>query len=354
MCTAISLMGLAGRTLDLECSFGEEVAVTPVGFRRKFIFEGERQSHHALIGVAHIHNGTPLYYDAMSDAGLYMAALNFPKCAVYQEHREGKINLASAELIPYILGECANLSTALAKLREVNITPDGVMGLPVTELHWFLTDGSRSIVIEPMANGVEITENPHEVLANSPNIAYHMTKMADFSSLSPTNPKILEKNTQRFPLYSRGMGALGLPGDYSSSSRFIRAAFLVKNIKEFGTINPQNNENNSNNENIFTQISDKIKINANNSPQKTENAEYGKISAFFHLADSLAVPYGAVLTDEGRAVYTVYTSCADLSRRIYYLTTYHCRTPRMIALTEENSSLHTVKRFALSRQEKID
>ena len=347
MCTAISLMGLAGRTLDLECSFDEQVSVTPIGYRRSFVFEGERRSIHGLIGVAHIHEGVPLYYDAMSESGLYMAALNFPKCAVYREREAGKINLASAELIPYILGECRGIDEAAELLRSINITPDGVMGLPATPLHWFLSNGSEVLIIEPTESGVEITKNPHQVLANSPKLAYHFAKMAELSYISPTNPKIKEENSHKFPIYSRGMGAIGLPGDYSSSSRFVRAAFLAENIKAFGDIKATDNEKNGN---LFSQIGEKNGKNGNNSPLIEENERKKRISAFFHLADSVAVPYGAVLTDEGLPVYTVYTSCADLASRTYYLTTYYSRTPRAYSF----ASLDKMVVYPLPVREKIE
>ena len=254
MCTAVSFMGLAGRTLDLECSFGERVALTPRAYAHRFIHEGVIESRHALIGVAHIQDGIPLYYDAMSEAGLYMAALNFPKYAHYRALEAGKINLASAELIPYILASSDSLSEAESELKRVNITPNGVMGLPATALHWFLTDFSRSLVVEQTECGLKITKNPHNVLTNSPKIDYHLAKMTEFYRLSPINPEILEENRDKFPVYSRGMGAIGLPGDYSSSSRFVRAAFLTSNVRSFGEINPQITENNAKIKDIFSLV----------------------------------------------------------------------------------------------------
>ncbi len=358
MCTAICYNGLAGRTLDLEYSFAEEVVITPIGWRRKFIFEGEIPSKYALVGMAHVHLGVPLYYDAASESGLYMAALNFPKCARYREARDGMINLASAELIPYILGRAGSLSEARELLSSVNITPHSIAdGLPATPLHWLLTDGTCSLAIEPTERGLEIIENPFGVLTNSPEFAYNATKIADFAHISPTNPtKMLEK-WKNIPLYSRGMGALGLPGDYSSTSRFVRAAFLNETVKEFGGIHPLTEPNKDKNENIFSQISEKIKNNNNNSPQNEENNQEkqakNNTSAFFHITDSLAVPYGAVLTDEGAAVYTVYTSCADLASDTYHFTTYACRTPHSVALTPERKYAPEILRFPLPFCEEI-
>lgn len=350
MCTAISYRGLAGRTLDLEYSFGEEVVITPRNWQRKFVFLGELPTKYAIVGAAYVHLGEPLYYDALSESGLYMAALNFPGYANYRARMGGMINLSSAELIPYILGMAGSLDEAKKMLRSINITPDSIApDLPITELHWHLTDGRETLVIEPRENGLQITTNPHNVLTNAPNFAYHTTKIAEFSHISPTNPTETEENGD---IYSRGMGAIGLPGDYSSSSRFVRAAFLVKNVTEFGSIYPPINKKENESENIFTHINEKIGKNKNISPQKPKNDVNESTEAYFHIADSVCVPYGAVLTDDGRAVYTVYTSCADIKGGVYRLTTYHCRTPRMIALTEEHCSSRKIERFALFSQEK--
>ncbi len=348
MCTAICYKGLAGRTLDLEYSFAEEVAITPRGWKRKYIHEGKIATKYALVGMAYMHQGTPLYYDTSSESGLYMAALNFPGYARYHTARADRLNLASAELMPYILGGAGTLAEAREMLSSVNVIPDSVgEGLPVTELHWLLTDGDSSLVIEPRENGLEIIENPHQVLTNAPNLAYHTTKIAEFTQLSPDQPTQIGENPH---LYSRGMGAIGLPGDFSSSSRFVRATFLAKNIKNFGTIKPLTSQNNGENSNIFTQISEKTAKNNEISPQNDNNI---KISTFFHITDSLTVPYGAVLTDEGRAVYTVYTSCADLTGGVYYFTTYHHRTPRSVTLTPERKFAERILTFSLPDGEKV-
>ena len=349
MCTAISYKGLAGRTLDLEYSFCEEVAVTPRGFEREYIFEGKIAGKYALVGMAYLHSGTPLYYDAVSESGLYMAALNFPSYAHYFPRREGAVNLASGELIPYILGGAGSLREAREMLSRINITPDSVAPeLPATELHWHLTDGRETLAIEPRENGLEIITNPHHVLTNAPNFTYHTTKIAEFLHISPTQPTQTGKNIH---LYSRGMGAIGLPGDYSSSSRFVRAAFLVGCVNEFDSISPQAHHKTSKNENIFSELSKNIGENSHKTPQNTQNAQKegnsNLVSAFFHITDSLSVPYGAVLTDEGRAVYTVYTSCADLSSCEYHFTTYDCRTPRSVALIPDRVFSHEILRFSL-------
>lgn len=397
MCTAIRYRGLAGRTLDLEHSFAEEVVITPRNYMRKFVFEGEILSKYALVGMAYVHLGVPLYYDAVSEAGLYMAALNFPNCARYHEARAGAINLASAELIPYILENSGSLAEAKEVLKRVNITPHSISeSLPSTPLHWFLADGRESLSIEPTEKGLEITENPFGVLTNAPNFTYHTTRLADFLHLSTTQPENKKENWQGVSPYSRGMGALGLPGDYSSTSRFVRAAFLAENVRIFDSNSPQSREKHekfgieapqllkrilsslhdivllqkdaekeTDISNLSSKCSPHLSMkngdNADNnftseqkySENSRKNSTNKEITAFFHVTDSLTVPYGTVLTDEGRAVYTVYTSCADLMGGVYYFTTYNCRTPHAVTLTEDRKAASQIIRFPLPSGEKI-
>ena len=284
MCTAISLTGnrhLAGRTLDLECTLGENLTLTPEQFPLSFLYGETLYSHHALLGVAHIEDGQPLYYDAINNKGLFAAGLNFPHYARYYPQKQGFINLASFEVIPYILSLCSDLSGAAEELKRINITPDSFSeSLPSTPMHWFFADSKGSLVAEPDEGGLRVYENPFGVLTNSPPFPHHILRLADFSALSPAPP---ENNisVHPIPLYSRGLGASGLPGDWSSISRFVRGVYASTHTK---------GEND--------------------------------IGRFFHVADTVSVPMGCIQAENGRDVYTVYTSCGDTSRFAYYLTTY--------------------------------
>ena len=107
MCTAITFSKqdfYFGRTLDLERSYGEEVVISPRNFLLPFRQRPSLDHHYAIIGMAHISNGYPLYYDAVNEAGLCMAALNFPGFAQYKVSAEGRDNVASFEFLPWVLG----------------------------------------------------------------------------------------------------------------------------------------------------------------------------------------------------------------------------------------------------------
>ena len=125
MCTAATYQTrdfYFGRTLDYEFSYPSEVIITPRRFPLSFRHTGSMNEHYAIIGMAYVANGYPLYYDAINEKGLGMAGLNFVGNAVYGEVREGKENVAVFELIPYILSQCENTEEARKLLGKIQIT----------------------------------------------------------------------------------------------------------------------------------------------------------------------------------------------------------------------------------------
>lgn len=295
MCTAIVRGNLAGRTLDYECSFGESVAVLPKDYSFRLVHEGELRSKHRIIGICHMADGIPLFYDGINDCGVGAFALNFPEYAFYSKKKEEKLNLASFELIPFVLSQSSSLSEALSLIDNLNITDDSFSkGLLPTPLHWLVCDTERCAVIEPLASEVKVWDNPVGVMTNSPPLDYHLTRLSELVSLHPGNPVnrlIKDKKTEP---YSGGMGAMGLPGDYSSVSRFLRAAFVKTN---------------------------------------TVTGNEGDVESFFHIMGSVEVPLGCSLSLDGDAVKTIYTSCADLQNGVYYYTTYENRTKKCVGFS---------------------
>lgn len=299
MCTAISIWErgpLYARTLDLECSLGEMLCHSHRGSR----FGEGVVNDYSIIGVGICREGQTLYFDGMNEYGLFCAGLNFDGYAVYHEAREGRCNIASYQFIPYILGKCRNLHEARKILHSVNITPDSLStDLPSTPLHWIIADESGAVIVESVADGLKVYDNEVGVLTNSPDFPFHKTRLADFMSLSPAYPDNRLTNAH-VTAYSRGMGALGLPGDFSSVSRFVRAAFLIHNTRP-GRVPT-------------------IPSSADNPPKITREDEINRLR---HIISGLSVPLGCVLTREGRAVSTVYTSIADPDGGRYYLTDYY-------------------------------
>ena len=275
MCTAIfdnRCGALFGRTLDLEYSLGEEVVICPKNYPLPLRHVEHFTRKFAILGACILREGFPLFYDGVNEAGVAVAALNFPLSAKYADFDKGKLNLASFELIPYLLGTCESLVEVRRALENINITSDSFSSeLPPSPLHWMFADKSSSLVVECTKEGLKVYENPVGVLTNEPSFDFHLTRLADYSSLDSVPPKNSLCNDFHPKIYSRGLGAFGLPGDFSSSSRFVRATFVKKHTAPSGT-----------------------------SP----------VERFFRMMDTVSVPRGCVITDEGREVETVYTSCA--------------------------------------------
>ena len=296
MCTAISINNshhLFCRTLDLDCSYGESILVVPKGFQLDFRYEKSKKEHYAILGVGCVFDNTPLLYDGFNERGLAVAGLNFPDNAVYFEKKDEGINLASFELISFVLANCANVLEAADLLGRTNITNDSFNSeLSATSLHWLISDSSGAITVESSDSGLKITENTFGVLTNSPEFSYHATRMSDYMALSAKFPLNNLCPSVSLSYYSKGLGAIGLPGDFSSSSRFTRAVFLK-------------------NHSVVDSVVDA-----------------------FHVMDNLAVPNGAVITDKGKPFATVYTSVADTERGVYYFTTADSRRIRAVGFNE--------------------
>ena len=107
-----------GRTLDFEFLYPCEVTYTPRNFSFEFRFSGKVEEHFAILGMAFVKNNYPLYFDGVNEKGLCMAGLNFVGNAVYRPIQEHKVNVASFEFIPYILGRCETVEQAKERLKK--------------------------------------------------------------------------------------------------------------------------------------------------------------------------------------------------------------------------------------------
>ena len=233
MCTAATYKTkdfYFGRTLDYEFSYGEEIVISPRNFPVSFRHMGERKHHYALIGMAHLAGGTPLFYDAINEKGLGMAGLNFVGNADYKEFTPGKDNVAPFEFIPWILGQCASVKEARLLLDKINLvnTPFSDQ-LPLAQLHWLIADKEEAITVESVKEGLKVYDNPAGVMTNNPSFDQQMHNLSNYMHLSSKSPENHFSSKLPLSCYSRGMGALGLPGDLSSQSRFVRVAFVKMN-----------------------------------------------------------------------------------------------------------------------------
>ena len=320
MCTAATYQTKGfymGRTLDYEFSYGDEITVTPRNYEFQFRHMRSVSSHYAMIGMAHVAGDYPLYYDAMNEKGLGMAGLNFVGNAVFQEVDDSRDNVAQFEFIPWILCQCATLEEAKNLLSRMNLvgTPFSPQ-LPTAQLHWLIADKTGSLTVECMTDGLHVYDNPVGVLTNNPPFDKQLFHLNDFMHLSPKQPENTFSQDLNLQTYSRGMGALGLPGDLSSASRFVRVAFTKSN-------------------------------------SRSGDSENESVSQFFHILGSVDQQRGCCEVADGKYEITLYTSCCSADTGIYYYTTYENHQISGVDMYRENLDGDTLTRYPLINGEQI-
>ena len=289
MCTAATYKTkdhYFGRTLDFEFSYAETVTITPRSYPLHFRKVKNQEKHYAMIGMAYVVEDYPLYYDATNEKGLSMAGLYFAGNADYKREVAGLDNVAPFEFIPWILGQCSNIAEAKKLLEHINLVEEHFSSkLPLSPLHWIISDRDASITVESVKEGLKVYDNPVGVLTNNPSFDYHMFNLNNYMGLSIDTPENLFSKDLNLTIYSRGMGAMGLPGDLSSMSRFVKVAFTKMN-------------------------------------SLSGDSESESISQFFHILGSVDQQRGCVRMGEGQYEITIYTSCCNTDKGIYYYTTY--------------------------------
>ena len=218
------------------------------------------------------------------------------------------LHLRSRTLTP------AEARTLLEKTNIVNIPFSDQ--LPLAQLHWLIADKTGSIVVESTADGLHIYDNPVGVLTNNPPFPQQLFTLNNYRALSPRTPAATFADGLDLPVYSRGLGALGLPGDLSSQSRFVRAAF--------------------------------VKMNSKSGDSETES-----VGQFFHILHAVEQQRGCCELDGGKYEITLYTSCCNADRGIYYYTTYGNHQITAVDMHRENLDGTRLVRYPLGQGEKI-
>ncbi len=320
MCTAITYFTnnhYFGRNLDLEYSYKETITITPRNYELKFRQVESINNHYAIIGMAYVANNYPLYYDAINEKGLGMAGLNFPVNADYKNIEAEKSNIAPFEFIPYILSQCSTIEETKKLLENINIAKINFSDeLPASPLHWIIADKERSITVESVKDGLKIYDNQVGVLTNNPTFDIQLFNLNNYMSLSTEQPINNFSKKLNLETYSRGMGAIGLPGDLSSASRFVKATFTKLN-------------------------------------SKSGDSESESISQFFHILESVYQQRGCVHMGEEKYEITIYSSCCNMDKGIYYYTTYENSQISGIDMHKENLDTSELINYNLIKGQQI-
>lgn len=321
MCTAISINAdnfYFGRNLDVERSYDAKIGVIPRKYPFSFCNSLYFDNHYAIIGVCMLVNNYPLLFDATNEKGLSMAGLSFEGNAVYNEMEEDKDNVSSYEFIPYILSLCKNVKEAKEKLKNINIVNVSFSyEFPPSPLHWIIADKTESITVEQVSDGLKIYNNPVGVLTNNPEFNIQMHNLNNYIGLSRKTPKNSFSKEIELNVYTRGLGALGLPGDMTSSSRFVRAVFA-----KFNSQMPENEEE--------------------------------SITEFFHILDLVYQKKGCVEIDDGVYEFTQYSSCTNTTKGIYYFKTYENNCINAVDMHCENLDTDKIVLYEMTKSQTIN
>ena len=321
MCTAsnyITKNHYFGRNFDYEISYNERVTITPRNFKFDFKCIDSIESHYAIIGVAAGIDEYPLYYDACNEKGLSIAGLNFEGNAKYLDEKDSMVNITPFEFIPYLLGNYSNVGEVKKALKEINLVNINFSeDLPLSPLHWMISDESGAIVVEPLEDGLKVYDNPVGVLTNNPHFDKQLSSLNKYMGLSNKNPQNSFSKTFDLDEYSRGMGAIGLPGDLSSSSRFAKVAFTRAN-------------------------------------SFSGDGEMESVSQFFHILASVEQQNGCTfITDPDLYEYTIYTSCYNTNDAVLYYRTYNNSQISAVKLMDEDLDSKDLINFPLINEEQI-
>lgn len=318
MCTAFTFHNDAlyfGRNMDLEYEFGESVVITPRHYGIATKACGTISTHYAMMGMANVTSHYPLYAEAVNERGLCMAGLNFPGNARYLSKAEvTKQPVTPYELILYVLGTCATLAEARALLAKLDLVAIPFLpSLPLASLHWLISDASGSLTVEPTPSGLRVYENPHGVLTNNPPFPFHLDNVRQYLHLSAGSPENHFSPALPLTPFCQGAGAIGLPGDFSSASRFVKTLFCREN-------------------------------------SHCDQTEAACVAQVFHILDAVALVRGTVITPEGKMGITTYSCCIDVKAGIYYYKTYENSQITKIQLTEERMEQRDLICFPLRKQ----
>ncbi len=320
MCTAATYRTddfYMGRTLDYEFSYGEEITVMPRNFPLSFRHGGGTDRHYAIIGMAHVADGYPMFYDAVNEKGLGMAGLNFAASARYSEPEDGKQNVAQFEFIPWVLSQFASLEQARSAIEKINLVGTTYDSrYPAAKMHWIIADKSGAITVEPTKGGLKIYDNAPGVLTNEPPFDMQLFNLNNYMRLSPKQPENSFSDALDLGTYSRGMGGLGLPGDLSSMSRFVRAAFTKLN-------------------------------------SLSGSGEAESVGQFFHILGSVEQVRGCCEVAQDKYEITIYTSCFNADKGVYYYTTYNNRRITAVDMHRENLDSDSLARYPMLDKEDV-
>lgn len=331
-CTGITIRPKDGstifaRTLEFAADLQSNIIIVPRG--KEFVGTGPGEkpglrwkTKYATVG-ANAFN-MPVVVDGLNEKGLHVGLFYFPGFAQYQEVKAGDIDVALApwELGSFLLGTCSSTHEAVTAAKGVRVgaVVQKEMGI-VPPAHYIVTDAAgESMVIEYVKGELNVHANPFGVMTNSPTFDWHMTNLSNYVTLSRKNTEKIDLAGKEIRGLGQGSGMLGLPGDFTPPSRFVRAVAFSK------TALP------------------------------VEQAKDGVLQAF-HILNQFDIPKGAAQgLEHGQEVYdyTLWTSAADLKNLKYYFRTYENSRIRVVDMKTLDLDAKEIRTISMHGEEQVE
>ncbi len=235
MCTTIGFeykKGVVfGRTLELGVTLDNKILYVPKGAKDFIDAVGEKfDGKYSVLGSGFFN--IPSFGDGMNEMGLMGSSNFFPKYASFaKEPIKGKINITTANSFDYFLSRCKNIEEVKEAANQMILVEHGEKEEDVSgSMHFFFMDAKgNKLVLEPKDGVFMQYDNPYGVLSNAPDFQWHATNLKNYVNLRAVNIEDVDFNGTTVSKFGEGTGMLGLPGDFTPPSRFIRAAYFVSN-----------------------------------------------------------------------------------------------------------------------------
>lgn len=326
-CQSADQKHFLGRTYD---EYGDiyvnNIAIIPRKHEIMLTFNGKKGNNtqivdYATVGMNIDMFATPFLTEGMNEHGLMGSLLFFPHFTQYNSKPTAEYDVNLGLLLPFVLGKCKNVDEAVAMLEKINPVDEAETGLELPCHYLFSDKTGEAVVVEPLENGFKIYRNEIGVLTNAPTYEWHKINLRNYlgaSNLGREPQKVVNYTISEL---GEGTGFLGLPGDYTPVSRFVRLAFC----KNF---------------------------------MPTPENEIDAISKMFNVFETVDVPEGVIYTPpETRSEYHEKTLCTSAmcaeSLRYYFATSTNCRIC-CVDLSKEVTSANTgIKKIAIPFEQDV-
>ncbi len=333
-CTGITLVAADGtvvhaRTLEFATDLNSDVIVVPRGYARTGTTPDGKpglkwKSKYASVGANGV--GLPFLFDGLNEKGVTVGTFYFPTSAQYMAYTPSDAGktIAAWEMGSFLLENFASIDEVKANIGNI-VVP--MVVFPAwgfsPEVHYIVTDASgKSIVIEYVGGKLTVHDDPLGVITNSPTFDWQMTNLRNYINFSMSNAPPVKLGPVTLQPFGQGSGMLGMPGDFTPPSRFVRAAAFSQSIF----------------------------------PSKTGD---DAILEAFHILNNFDIPKGSARDREKdehgniMADYTEWTSAIDLKAKRFYFRTYDNSQIRMVDLTKMNPDAKDIVTISMQGGEQI-